>query len=81
MAASKNGLRERILKLMGEPEYQPLDKVELTRKLGLLSDDRSQLRALLRGLEQEGVIARIRKDRYILPEEANLCTGTGWLRG
>jgi len=76
VAASKNGLRERILKLMGEPEYQPLDKVELTRKLGLLSDDRSQLRALLRGLEQEGVIARIRKDRYILPEEANLCTGT-----
>ncbi len=26
-------------------------------------------------MEQEGVIARIRKDRYVLPQEANLCTG------
>ncbi len=68
-------LRERILKLMREPRYQPLDKVELTNELGLSSDDRAQLRALLRALEQEGVIARIRKDRYVLPQEANLCTG------
>ena len=68
-------LRERILKLMREPRYQPLDKVELTDKLGLSSDDRGQLRALLRTMEQEGVIARIRKDRYVLPQEANLCTG------
>jgi ribonuclease R len=68
-------LRDRILKLLRDPRYQPLDKVELTRKLGLSSDDRAQLRALLRTLEQEGVVARIRKDRYILPEEANLCTG------
>jgi len=68
-------LRDRILKLMREPRYQPLDKVELTRKLGLSSDDRAQLRTLLRALEQEGLIARIRKDRYVLPQEANLCTG------
>jgi ribonuclease R len=60
---------------MREPSYQPLDKVELTGKLGLSSDDRAQLRALLRAMEQEGVIARIRKDRYVLPQEANLCTG------
>ncbi len=68
-------LRERILKLLREPRYQPLDKVELTNKLGLSSDDRAQLRTLLRTLEQEGVVARIRKDRYVLPGEANLCTG------
>jgi ribonuclease R len=75
-AASTQGtLRERILALLRDPRYQPLDKVELTRDLGLSSDDRAQLRALLRTLEQEGVIARIRKDRYVLPQEANLCTG------
>lgn len=74
-ATSQGALRDRILKLLRDPRYQPLDKVELTRKLGLSSDDRAQLRALLRTLEQEGVVARIRKDRYILPEEANLCTG------
>ncbi len=68
-------LRERILALLRDPRYQPLDKVEISNKLGLSSDDRAQLRAVLRTLEQEGVVARIRKDRYILPGEANLCTG------
>jgi ribonuclease R len=68
-------LRDRILKLLQEPKYQPLDTVEITGKLNLSSDDRAQVRAALRALEQEGVIARIRKDRYILPQEANLCTG------
>ena len=68
-------LRERILKLMREPRYQPLEKVELSKKLGLPSDQRSALRVLLRSMEQEGAIARIRKDRYVLPQEANLCTG------
>ena len=68
-------LRERILKLLGSPRYQPQDKVELTHELGLTSDDRAQLRTLLRDMEQEGVIARIRKDRYVLPREANLFTG------
>ena len=68
-------MRERILKLLRAPRYQPLDKVELSKKLGLSSDDRAQLRAVLRALEQEGDVARIRKDRYVLPQEANLCTG------
>ena len=72
---SPGSLKDRILKLMREPRYQPLDKVELTRQLGLSSDDRAQLRAILRAMEQEGVIARIRKDRYVLPQEANLVTG------
>jgi ribonuclease R len=76
VATSQGNVRERLLKLLRAPGYQPLDKVELTRKLDLSSDDRGHLRALLRTLEQEGVVARIRKDRYILPQEANLCTGT-----
>ncbi|MGA3169682.1 MAG: ribonuclease R [Chthoniobacteraceae bacterium] len=74
-AARGSGLRERILKLLGEPRYQALDNVELSRKLGLSSDDRAHLRGVLRDLEREGAIARIRKDRYVLPSEADLCTG------
>ena len=74
-AAAQGGLRERILTLLRAPKYQPLDAVEITKSLGLSSDDRGQLRAVLRVLEQEGVVARIRKDRYVLPQEANLCTG------
>jgi len=71
----RGGLRDRILNLLRDPNYQPIDKVELTRQLGLSSNDRAQLRALLGAMEQEGVIARIRKDRYVIPQEANLCTG------
>ena len=32
VAASQGTLRERILKLLRDPRYQPLDKVELTRQ-------------------------------------------------
>jgi len=45
------------------------------RELGLAEDERGQLRNVMRAMEQEGVVARIRKDHFILPEEANLCTG------
>ena len=71
----KNGLEERLLELLKSPDYQPLDKVDLSRKLGVPSDDRAGLRKLLNELEQRGDIARIRKDRYIVPEIADLFTG------
>ena len=69
-------LRAKILRLLASPKYQPLDKVALTKKLGLSSDDRAHLKETLRALEQSGDIARIRKDRYVLPDTADLFTGT-----
>ena len=68
-------LAGRILALLRSPRYQPLDKVALSKKLGLSADDRAGLRELLRELEERGEIARIRKDRYVLPEAAELVTG------
>ena len=66
---------DKILQLLRLPKYQPLDKVELSKKLGLSSDQRAELRGVLRDMEQRGEIALIRKDRYILPEVADLVTG------
>ncbi len=71
----KEDLKTRILRVLAEPKYQPLDKVGLSKKLGLSSDERAELREHLRRLEQGGEIARIRKDRYVIPEAADLCTG------
>lgn len=71
-ASRKGDLKGRILKLLGE---RALDKVELSKSLGLPPDDRSSLRDLLRDMERDGEIARIRKDRYIIPKEADLFTG------
>ncbi|HWB58016.1 MAG TPA: ribonuclease R [Chthoniobacteraceae bacterium] len=68
-------LRNKVLQLLRQPKYQPLDKVELSKKLGIPSDDRSGLREVLRDMEQRGEIARIRKERYVLPQSADLVTG------
>ena len=68
-------LKTRILTLMRGPKYRPLDKIEFSRALGMKSDHRGLLKEALRHLEREGEIARIRKNRYVLPAEADLITG------
>ena len=69
-------LREQILQLLRAPNYRPLDNVELGKALGRKSGVRMNLNALLREMERAGEIARIRKNRYVLPAEADLVTGT-----
>ena len=69
-------LREQILDLLRAPNYRPLDNVELGKALGRKSGVRMNLNAVLRELERDGEIARIRKNRYVLPAEADLVTGT-----
>jgi ribonuclease R len=69
-------LREQILALLSAPNYRPLDNVELGKALGRKSGVRLNLNAILREMERAGEIARIRKNRYVLPAEADLVTGT-----
>ena len=75
---TENGrkIREQILALLVSPNYRPLDKRELAKALGRKSGVRMGLNQALRELERSGEIARIRKNRYILPAEADLVTGT-----
>jgi len=65
-------LREDILRLLAG---RPLDKEEIAKALDLPPARRAKLRDLLRHLEVGGDIARIRKNRYIIPKEADLFTG------
>jgi ribonuclease R len=69
-------LREQILALLRTPNYRPLDNVELGKALGRKSGVRMNLNAVLREMERDGEIGRIRKNRYVLPAEADLVTGT-----
>ncbi|HEY2104012.1 MAG TPA: ribonuclease R [Chthoniobacterales bacterium] len=69
-------LRGQILQLIRDPKYRPLDKTEIADALGYNASRRSEIRPLLRELEQEGEIARIRKNRFVLPDTADLVTGT-----
>jgi len=72
---SAASLQERVLQILRAPSYRPLDKVELSKALRWPADQRAELRDALRELEASGQIARIRKDRYILPQTADLVTG------
>ncbi len=68
-------IREHVLALLARKDYRPLDKTDIARKLGLTANERVALRKALHELEREGEIARIRKNRYVLPAEADLVTG------
>jgi ribonuclease R len=76
MTQNGRNIRERILAILASPGYRPLDKNELARALGRKSGVRMALNQVLRDLERAGEIARIRKNRYVLPAEADLVTGT-----
>lgn len=71
-ARNADPLKQDILRLLAK---SPLDKVEISEALKLAPALRTKLLGLLRDMEIAGEIARIRKDRYIIPEEADLFTG------
>ncbi len=75
LAPSVNQLKQQILRILSAPKYRPLDKTELAKALGRKSGERMNLNEILRELERDGEIARIRKNRYVLPSEADLVTG------
>jgi ribonuclease R len=75
MIANGRKMREQILALLSRKDYRPLNKIEIARKIGVSGSARVALRRTLRDLERAGEIARIRKDRYVLPAEADLVTG------
>src|SRR5438094_1712760 len=75
MALNGRNIREQILGLLRRKDYRPLNKIDIARKLGLTGTERVALRKSLRELERAGEIARIRKNRYVLPTEADLATG------
>jgi len=75
MIRDGRNIREQVLQLLGATDYRPLDKVDIARQLGLAGGDHVKLRKILRELESSGEIARIRKNRYVLPSTADLVTG------
>jgi ribonuclease R len=68
----KDDIRSRILGLLRD---RALNKVEISKSLDLPVHQRAKLRELLREMEVGGEVARIRKDRYVLPKDADLVTG------
>jgi len=69
---SQHTLKQDILRLLAE---RPLDKAEISQALNLAPEMRTKLLGLLRDMELAGDVARIRKDRFIIPQAADLFTG------
>src|SRR5213594_4268645 len=75
MTANGRKIREQVLALLERKDYRPLNNIDIARELGLTGTQRNALRRTLRELERGGTIVRIRKNRYVLPAEADLVTG------
>ena len=69
------GWEARLLELLASPKYQPLAKTDLAKRLKVSVVERARFRKLLAELEAKGRVARIRKDRYVLPSTADLLVG------
>ena len=74
-ARTKKISEQRLLEFLGSPRYEPLNKTNLAKRLEIPVNERSRFRRLLSDLETRGKITRIRKDRYVLPKEADLMVG------
>jgi ribonuclease R len=68
-------MENQILKLLGNDDYAPGNVPELLRQLGWPRNRQQELQRELGRLEQAGRIARIKGNRYILPQEADLIPG------
>jgi ribonuclease R len=66
---------EEILKLLGRADYAPANVPELLRLLRWPPNRQQQLQQALSRLEQTGRISRIKGNRYILPNVADLVPG------
>ncbi|MGF1678456.1 MAG: ribonuclease R [Candidatus Methylacidiphilales bacterium] len=72
---SRKNLEDKVLRYLGRPDYTPLNLPGLAQALKLEGREHSSLEATLGILEEAGRVVRIRKDHWILPDEANLITG------
>ena len=71
----KKPVGDQLLEVLASPTYQPLNKIDLAKRLKIPIEERQRFRRVLKELEELGKITRIRKDRYVLPQEADLMVG------
>jgi ribonuclease R len=71
----KHDWAAKLVKLLAQPSYQPLNLPAIARRLRAGGKLEEELGAALREMELQGKVARIRKDCWVLPKEADLVTG------
>lgn len=69
-------LRERIIALLQQADYAPLDKSGIAAEFDLGKKERRNLDYEIRLLLASGDIIRIKDDRFAIPRDVDLVTGT-----
>jgi ribonuclease R len=68
-------LPSKIQTLLASPKYHPLRRAELARALKISTDERRIFRKTLDAMIAKGDVVRVRKNRFVLPQEADLVIG------
>ena len=68
-------LRQKLLKLLGAKDYVPMRRMEIITVLKLDQDATKETHTLLDKMLEQGEIARLKKDRLCIPEDADLISG------
>jgi ribonuclease R len=68
-------LRQKLLKLLGAKDYIPMRRMEIITDLKLDQDATKEAHALFDKMLEQGEIARLKKDRLCIPEDADLVSG------
>lgn len=66
---------EQVVEYLRTKAGRPLKAKELARGLGVSAQDYPEFRGLLGRLENEGLLYRVRRQRYAAPEKINLVAG------
>lgn len=70
-----NDLKDKIQQVLADPHYRPSRQSELLKLLKVPSHQQGEVRRILSQLINEGKVVCVRKDRLVLPSEADLVTG------
>ena len=69
-------IQQKILNLLAAPHYRPLRRHELVKALKLAgNEDATEFRRTLAEMLHKGEVVRVRKERFVLPAEADLVVG------
>lgn len=68
-------VRDKIIELMRKRDYVPLQKEEIVSQLKGKKNQREAIASCLDDLLRTGEVVRIKKNRLVLPRDANLVTG------
>ncbi|MCX7817741.1 MAG: RNB domain-containing ribonuclease [Kiritimatiellae bacterium] len=68
-------LEQAFKRFVQSAEYRPMTAREIGSRMGLSPDMRAALRALLRQMERDGQIVRLRGQRWARPQNLDQCVG------